>query len=345
VLHWLPCNLEAQTPAAASPLQPLVWPPSPEPTRIEFVHSFSRAGDFGWKRSVWRKFVDWAKNETDPSILRRPFAVAVDARGRLIVADMGAREVKIFDPEKKSVKVLTGYQKMRFGVPVSVAVDDQQNIYVSDSGAGRVLKYSRKGRFMAFIGGEEGAFKRPAAIAFHPGNRLLYVVDTVRPRIFAYTTDGHLVRQFGEPGNSPGQLNFPTFIAVDRAGRLGVNDTLNFRIQFFSADGKFLGQFGKPGDGSGNINRPKGVAFDSDGHLYVAEALFASVQIFDADGKYLLSFGQTGPHTGEFYIPAGVTVDSSDRIYVADPFQGRVQVFRYFAEQRAQAHGVPRGGR
>lgn len=325
-----------QPPVAARPFPP-------EQPRIAFLHSFSRASDFGWKRSLWRRFVDWAMNETDPSILERPFAVAVDREGRLIVADSGAREVKIFDPRKKSVSAIRGYKGKYFGAPVSVALDDAQNIYVSDSGGGRVLKFSARGKFLGFIGGEEGAFKRPAAIAFNPVNGLLYVVDTVRPRIFAYTPDDRLVLKFGERGSGPGQFNFPTFIAVDREGRLYVNDTLNFRIQVLTLEGKFLRQFGEAGDGSGNFNRPKGVALDSEGHVYVAEALFSCVQIFDAEGRYLLGFGQAGSRLGEFYIPAGVTADTDNRILVADPFQRRIQVFQYRPEGQTQA--MQRGSR
>lgn len=343
LLLALPLAGLAQKPHEAQP--PLVWPTPPDPPRIEFLRSFSRAADFGWKRSLWRRFVDWAMNESDPSILQKPFAVTVDAQGRLIVADAGARDVKIFDPQKKSVSVIRGYRGKHFGAPVSVAVDDAGNIYVSDSGGGRVLKFSRQGKLLDIVGGEEGAFKRPASLAFNPANRLLYIVDTARPRIFAYTTAGRLALKFGERGTGPGQFNFPTFIAVDREGRLYVNDTLNFRVQIFSPEGKFLRQFGEGGDGSGNINRPKGLAIDSEGHIHMAEALFSTVQVFDGEGNFLLNFGQAGSRSGEFYIPAGLAIDASDHIYVADPFQHRVQVFQYRPEARTQARRSEGGAR
>ena len=343
-LPMTPHAASGQVSSASSPRATRAWPAPPNPARIEFLSSFSRAGDFGWKRSLWRKFVDWAMNETDPSLLQRPFSVAVDGQGRLLIVDAGSSELKIFDPQKKSVKAIGGYKGKRFGTPVSVAVDDSRNIYVSDSGAGKVLKFSLQGKFLDTIGGEEGAFKRPASIAFNPVNHWLYVVDTARPRIFAYSTDGRLQLKFGERGTGPGQFNFPTFIAVDRDGRLFVNDTLNFRIQILTADGKFIGQFGEPGDGSGDINRPKGVALDSEGHVYVAEALFSCVQIFDQQGQFLMGFGNAGSGVGEFYIPAAITIDRDDRIYVADPFQHRVEVFRYRPAPVAPA-AVSGGGR
>ena len=335
----------AQKPAASSPRPALVWPSAPEPTRIEYLRTFSRASDFGWKRSLWRKFVDWAMNETDPSVLERPFALVVDSQGRLIIADIGAHEVKIFDARKKSVKSLHGYKGKSFGSPVCLALDDADNLYVGDSGAGRVLKYSPQGKLLDIVGGEEGAFKRPASIAFNRANHRLYVLDTARPRIFAYSAEGRMVLKFGDRGTAPGEFNFPTFLALDRQGNIYVNDTLNFRIQAFSPEGKFLAQFGEAGDGSGNINRPKGMAFDSEGHLYVAEALFSTIQIFDPRGQYLLSFGESGSGPGEFYIPAGITIDASDHIYVADPFQSRIQVFQFYRGRSTEERTRPGGGR
>jgi len=343
----LPASLAAATrktkDAETQPPSVQVWPPPPEPTRIEYLRTFSRAKDFGWKPSLWRKFVEWAKYEKDPSLLQTPFAIALDGPTRMIIADAGSRDVKIFDFQKKTVRPIRGYKKTYFGSPVGVAVDQEHNIYVSDSSAGRVVKFSRDGKLLSYIGGEEGAFKRPAGIAFNPTNELLYVVDTLRPRIFVYDSAGTLVRQFGEPGNGPGQFNYPTFVAVDREGQVYVNDTLNFRIQVFTPDGHFVRMMGTQGDGSGQFSRAKGMAFDSEGHMYVADALFAAVQIFGGDGSYLLTFGASGAGPGEFYLPAGVAVDESDQVYVADPYQRRVEVFRYIRENEAKPRFTPGG--
>jgi DNA-binding beta-propeller fold protein YncE len=341
----LPSAALAQTLSAISPKPSLVWPPAPEPTRIEYLQSYGRAKDFGWKRSIWRKFVDWAMNETDPSLLQKPFAVVVDSQGRLIIADIGSNEVKIFDTQKKSVKALHGFKGKAFGAPVCLALDGDDNIYVGDSASGHVLKYSPQGKFLAFIGGEEGAFKRPASMVYNPRNRQLYILDTTRPRIFIYSDDGRMVARFGERGIGPGEFNYPTFLALDRQGNIYVNDTLNFRIQVFSPEGKYLSQFGEAGDGSGSINRPKGIAFDSEGHLYISEALFSTVQIFDPRGQYLLSFGEGGRGPGEFYIPAGIAIDASDHIYVADPFQSRIELFQYHRGGPAEERGRAGGGR
>lgn len=328
---------------APSAPQRLVWPLPPEPTRIVYRHSFSKATDLGWQRSWWRKVIEWMKNETDPSLLVTPYSLAFDDNWRMIIADVGSREIKIYDPVKHSVKRIRKYKKYTFGTPVAVTVDDDQNIYVADSAAGRVLKFSPQGKLLAFIGGEEGAFKRPSGLAFSRRDHLLYVVDTVRPRIFAYAPDGTLVRQFGKRGLGPGEFNFPTYIAVDRNGLLYVNDTMNFRVQVFSPEGHFLRAFGANGNGTGDMTRSKGIAADSESNIYVADALFSTVQIFDSQGRFLLNFGSEGQNAAQFYIPAGITIDKLDYIYVADPFHGRIEVFHYRAEKQAGSAARTRG--
>jgi len=330
--------------AKDAPNSVLFWPPPPEATRIEFVQTFSSPKDFGWKRSLWQKFVEWAKAQGDASRLRQPSSVAIDSKGRLIIADPGAHNVKIYDPQKKSVKFLRGYKDKQFGSPISIALDGEDNIYVSDSSAGRVLCFKPDGHFKDFIGGEEGAFKRPAAIVFNPTNQLLYVVDTVRPRIFAYSLDGKVLREFGSRGSDPGQFNFPTFIAIDHEGKLYINDTLNFRVEVFTADGQFIREMGGNGDAGGSQARSKGLAIDSDGHLFIADAIFSTVQIFDQEGHFLLNFGDAGSRNGEFYIPSGITIDSTDRVFVADPFQGRVEIFQYVRDEQAKPRLAPSGG-
>jgi sugar lactone lactonase YvrE len=318
----------------------MVWPQPPDRARIQFLEVFRRQADMGWKTSLWRKFKNWAKAEDDPSLLRRPIAVAVDRSGRILIADIGTRDIRIFDAKKKTVDRIAGYRGKHFGNPVSLATDGEGNIYVSDSGAGRVLKFGANGKLRGFVGGEEGGFKQPAAIAYNPVNQLLYIVDTMRPRVYAYSADDKVIHQFGEYGTGPGQFNLPAAIAIDRQGRLYVNDTMNFRVQVFTPEGKFVTQFGEAGDASGYFNRPKGLSLDSEGHIYITEAMFSTVQIFDLEGHYLLSFGKSGPGPGEFYIPAGITIDDSNRIYVTDTFRGRVQVFQYLPEKESQRGGA-----
>jgi sugar lactone lactonase YvrE len=61
-------------------------------------------------------------------------------------------------------------------------------------------------------------------------------------RILKYTADGKKVREWGSPGNGPGQFSLPHSVVVDESGILYVADRENGRIEKFDLDGKVWGE-------------------------------------------------------------------------------------------------------
>ncbi|HEX7845839.1 MAG TPA: hypothetical protein VF476_08585, partial [Chitinophagaceae bacterium] len=59
---------------------------------------------------------------------------------------------------------------------------------------------------------------------------------------------------WGEFGDKPGQLKFPTMIAADKNNSLYVVDQHNHRIQKFDSAGNFISMWGKQGSGQGEFN-------------------------------------------------------------------------------------------
>lgn len=170
---------------------------------------------------------------------------------------------------------------------------------------------------------------RPTGIAYNPVYQQVWVVETTRHCITVLNLRGQILKRIGQRGVGQGEFNFPTYIWIDKFGKIFIVDSMNFRIQVFSADGEFITAFGKIGDVSGSFARPRGIATDSDGNIYVVDALFNTVQIFDTEGHFLYNFGSQGRENGNFWMPAGIFIDQHDFIYVADTYNSRVQVFRY----------------
>jgi DNA-binding beta-propeller fold protein YncE len=52
-------------------------------------------------------------------------------------------------------------------------------------------------------------------------------------RVSIFSSDGKLLARLEDRGSNPGQVNGPSALAVDRAGRLYVADTQNHRVQVF----------------------------------------------------------------------------------------------------------------
>ena len=173
---------------------------------------------------------------------------------------------------------------------VSLAIDTNENVYMSDEALHRVSIFDNDGQYLTKWGvkGEgDGEFNGPAGIAFDSDGNLL-VVDSLNNRIQRYTCDGRFLGAWGNKGNGDGQFDMPWGIAVDRAGDVYVADWRNDRIQKFSAQGHHLASWGVSGQGDGEFRRPSGVAVDGDGLVYVADWGNDRVQVLAPDGTYLM---------------------------------------------------------
>ncbi len=316
---------EDESSATVGSYERLVWPQPPAITRIRYVRSIAEPRDLGIEKSFFGRLIE-AVTGSNSVRLVRPTGVA-ERGGVLYVADSGAAAVWIFDPaNQRSVKVET-VNNTELMSPVAVADRPDGSFFLADSYLKSVFLLDRQGKLIRTVA-EEG-LERPAALAYDETGDRLYVADSAGQRIAVYASDGRHLSTWGKSGYGDGEFNYPSYLALDRAGRLLVTDALNYRVQAFDRNGRFLWKIGKHGDGSGDFAAPKGVAVDSEGHLYVVDALFDAVQIFDQQGALLLSFGDRGPAPGEFWLPEGAFIDKQDRIYVADSFNRRIQVFEF----------------
>ena len=241
--------------------------------------------------------------------------------------------------------------------PVSIAIDSEGKVYVSDEWLHRISIFSKDGDYVGKWeerpGNGDGELNGPAGLAFDKDDNL-YVVDSMNHRIQQFTKDGKFLAKWGREGSGDGEFNMPWGIDIDKQGDIYVADWRNDRIQKFSPDGKFLMKFGTSGSGEGQFNRPVGVAVDKDGIIYVADWLNDRLQVFDADGNFITL--KTGDATvskwgkdkldanpemwGErerapglerekdFWGPTGVEVDDQNRIFVTEGPRNRVQVYR-----------------
>ncbi len=324
--------------------------PAPEPKwpelflqggrKLTYQQTLKAEKDVRGKPGLWTKIVNLAIGEPDVRPMVRPFGVAVDSKGRIIVTDPAIVAVHIFDPAEHKYKLIDRWDKSKDPMlePQCVAVDENDNIYVTDSKAGKVFVFDPKGKTRHVFGslkGGEGFFKRPTGIAIDNQTHRVYVTDTLRHRVYILDADGKVIRDFGKRGSEPGEFNLPTAVYV-KNGTVVVVDAMNFRLQLFDRDGKFQGMIGSTGDPAGGIYRPKGVAIDSEDHIYVVESEWGLVEVFDRQGRLLYRFGN-GTGFGQFLLPAGLFIDHNDRVYLVDSYNSRVQVFQYHAlNQTAQ---------
>ena len=327
---------------------PKVSPSEPAPEllldggrKLVYERSFNSEHEVKPKRGFWTKVLDVIAGEPDYRSLVAPYSITTDSRGRIIVTDPGAFGVHIFDFAQQKYKFLSRQDKEKDPMlaPQCVAVDAQDNIYVTDSEAGKIFVFNADGKYQRAIGslkGGEGFFKRPTGIAVDSSQQRIYVSDTLRNKIFVLNMQGSVLQMIGKNGSGDVEFNYPTELRLN-GPNLVVVDAMNFRVQVLDRSGEFRYAIGKIDDQAGGMFRPKGIGFDSEGHLYVVDGLWGIVQVFNSEGQLLYYFGN-GTGAGQFQMPTGLQIDNNDHIYIVDSYNRRIQIFRYFGMTR-QAEG------
>jgi len=311
--------------------------------KLLWERSFSSEAEVKLKRGFWTKVLDLVAGAPEVHNLVRPYSVVADSRGRVIVTDPGVPAIHVFDFERQKYKFIHRAGKQEIMSPQCVAVDAQDNFYVTDSDAGKIFVFDAEGNYRRTIGalkGGEGMFKRPTGIAIDSAAQRIYVSDTWRQQVFSLDMDGSVVQKIGKGGMAPGEFNFPTELRLED-NQLLVVDAMNFRVQRLQPSGEISVVVGGAGDGSADMFRPKGIGLDSEHNLYVVDGLKDLVQVFNRQGQLLYYFGGTGSGPEEFQLPAGLFINHDDRIYVVDSYNHRIQVLHYVgSRQPAQGSGL-----
>jgi DNA-binding beta-propeller fold protein YncE len=314
---------------------------------------------FAYSHSVGR-------NEFAGTGFRNPLDLALGADDRVYVVNRSYEQ----RPDGIHITVATLAEKFiaefgsygegdgEFVWPAGIALDHDENVYVTDEWLNRVSIFTKEGQFLSKWGkpgSGDGELHGPSGMAIS-SDGTMFLVDSRNHRVQKFTLDGRYLGQFGSFGSGPGQLNMPWGIALDKDGLVYVADWRNDRIQKFTPEGKPLATFGQSGQGIGQFNRPSGVCVDKDGEIYVADRQNDRVQILAPDGRFIAQLRgdhQLSPwgkekllsnpdmirqralaiaHDGgaferSFSHPCAVRVDDQNRIAVLDSTRGRIQVY------------------
>ena len=316
------------SPAVESGADPMQWHDSsnaPVARQLTTIRGFKETGTTMPNRL---KSIVFGKRTEDTTIVR-PVAVAIGPDKRIAIADIGHPCVHLYVPSEQRYRKIYSAGPEQLRTPVNVVFDDQSRLYVSDSSNRSIYVFDRAGEYLFPIkkAGNE-PLQRPTGLSYDRGRKVLYAVDTLANKVYAFTTSGTLLFSFGGPGEKNGQFNFPTHIAIAPDGRLYIVDAMNFRVQVFDAAGAFRSSFGHHGNGSGDFAMPKGIAVDKAGVIYVVDTLFDNIQLFNVNGGFLFTIGSRGSGKGEFSMPSGLYLDNENKLYVCDTYNQRVQIIQ-----------------
>ena len=131
--------------------------------------------------------------------------------------------------------------------PYGVAVNERDEIAVTEIGNQRVQVFSSDGTYLRSFGrkgDKQGELNWPAGIAFEK-NGCSIVVDKNNHRVQLFNEQGEYLSQFGSEGNLDHQLRDPYGLTVDRNGNIIVADAGNKLLKTFSPSGQFLYKLGE----------------------------------------------------------------------------------------------------
>jgi DNA-binding beta-propeller fold protein YncE len=133
----------------------------------------------------------------------------------------------------------------------------------------------------------------------------------------------------GGPGfrdgcNGAARFNYPSGIAVDRAGNIYVADQDNHRIRVVTTAGRVStlarGGVANSQDGKGlyeGFNFPSGIAVNAAGQVYVADSYNNRVRMISPSGTIRECSG--------FKHPYGIAADAAGNVLVADTYNKRIR--------------------
>ena len=189
-----------------------------------------------------------AKHQVDSQItegLNDPVGLAIDTTNRfLYVVDTQQDQVLVYDAD--SLKLLrrmgTGGKNHfltspgDFAAPQDVAVDQDGNVYVTDTLNNRVEIFDADGNFISQFGKHgdgPGYFARPKGIAVDCDGHI-WVADEMEDRLQVFNRDGQLLTYVGfGHGNLPGQFKALVGVAIDKQNRVFTTEQYPGRLQEF----------------------------------------------------------------------------------------------------------------
>jgi len=204
----------------------------------------------------------------------------------------------------------------------SLSIDNEGNVYVTDSGNARIQKFTSDGQFLktwGVSGTDNGEFKKPTGIATYENN--VYVVDSEQARIQVFDSTGKFLQSWGKFGSDQGEFFYPQGISISNDGVVYVADTKNHRIQQFTTDGEFLSSFGIFGPGDGRLRTPIDVAL-GENYVYVSDPGNSKIEKYTYEGISVGSFDYN--FGGSPTQPYGLTVDTDGNIYFTDLYKHRI---------------------
>lgn len=184
------------------------------------------------------EFLRYFQEEAKDKVIKSPGGLRI-LGDKLYVTDIEKHKVFVFDLKGKKLLEIGGPGNAdgQFIAPNNVAIDDDLNVYVSDSGNNRVQIFDKDGKFQKIINGTPGGkgqsiFVNPRGVGVDSrGN--VYIVNNLSHNIYVFDKDGVQDKVLSSMGSDNGKLYLPNGLFIDERGTIFVTDTVNQRVSVY----------------------------------------------------------------------------------------------------------------
>ena len=237
----------------------------------------------------------------------------------------------------------------RFMSPRAVAIDNNNCLYVADTGNRLIQKLSANGEFLSqFSVNGHNEDCSTCDLALDVKNGLIFCTETligsaINPtmgnNVLVYNLEGEIQHVY-----TNNIMRCALCIATNSHGDIIVSDYLVHSLFMYDKQGNFLRRVGN----SGTFNHPAFICVGEDDCIIVSDTNNDCIQIFSSEGTFIRQFSSSGSGKGQLKQPFGVATDG-DNILVVDSGNRRIQVFKYdgtfvsFIESRNDPLLQPRG--
>ncbi|NQW18729.1 MAG: fibronectin type III domain-containing protein [Chloroflexi bacterium] len=276
----------------------------------------------------------WGTRGNGEGDFQSPRGIAIDASGNVFVAEQNDR-VQKFTTEGAFILSWEGVggEGSQNGQPRGISTDLDGNVYVTDGADSRIHKFSSEGLPITAWGsrgyGGNAEFTLPDHIATDAENNV-YVSDYGQSRVQVFTSNGEFLYIFGEHGDSTGQFDGTSGVAIGPSGDIYVSSPRAHTVQRFNSIGGFINRWGSDLTSEGHFKSPMGIAIDEGGNFYVADAENSRIQKFGPTGSYLMSWGERGSDSGQLFRPQGIAISPVGDVWVVDSGNERIQIYDEF---------------
>jgi len=239
----------------------------------------------------------------------------------------------------------------QFSFPEHIAIDKNDNIYVSDPNNNRIQKFDKNGNYLENF----YSCTSPRSVLFL--SDMIVIAKSSDNKIYEMDYSKQFLRDWGSSGTGDGQFNYFRQITIDNENKIYIVDHNNNRIQKFDLNGNFILKWGSQGETAGNFVYPWGIAYINNKILvssgtrvqfFTKTGEFLTqwdlgVKIYDirvkgddiylACGKYVLKTNENRDidikiGEGDFSTVTSMVIDSNNNLYTADGTGRRISIYK-----------------